>query len=138
MRDDEPRGHGPQWRDDAVIRRLLERIPDEVANSFTDDQLAHLKTALAGRSWGRHLVDLRATAAMPFLPWQLYVVFLCGRNRRQLSEGERQISALMTTLMVMLALTLLLCMVLGVLYLLKSALGINLFADFSLGIWPLF
>ena len=41
-------------RDEAAIKNLLQRLPDDVAATFTDNQLAALHVALSGRTWGKH------------------------------------------------------------------------------------
>ncbi|MFN4237568.1 MAG: hypothetical protein ACK4FZ_10085 [Vogesella sp.] len=123
-------------RRDASIQNLLARMPPEVAQTFTEAQLAALRVALGARSWGRHAVDLRGTFAV--WRWRYYFVFLLGRNRRELSRRERQLSLLLQA--AFLALVLLCSTLLGllVLYLVKSALGIDLFPGLSLGIWDWF
>ena len=44
---------------DPAIRSLLNRMPDHVQDSFTDEQLTHLKVAIGARQWGNHTVDSR-------------------------------------------------------------------------------
>lgn len=123
-------------RQSHTIRRLLDRMPQEVADSFTDEQLIALNQSLGGRSWAKHKLDLRGTVKL----WRssYYFVFLAGRNARKLSRLEQQLSRF--TLALIMTLVLLFCICIGLLsaYLLKSALGINLFEDFSLGIWSWF
>lgn len=121
-----------------AIKKLLSRMPEHVASSFTDEQLTHLLTAVGSRSWGKHKVDFRGTFKLPFYQWRYYYVLLAGRNYRELSRKERRMSLLITT--VISTLFLMFSAVLGllVLYLIKSALGIDLFPGFSLGIWGWF
>ena len=38
-----------------AIKQLLSRMPEEVTNSFTDEQLTHLLTAVGSRSWGKYI-----------------------------------------------------------------------------------
>lgn len=122
--------------DSYTIRRLLEKMPPHMANSFTEQQLIELNKAMGGRSWGKHKLDVRGTINV----WRTsyYFVFLAGRNVRDLSRLEQQISRF--TLALLSTLFLLFSLVLGllVIYLVKSALGINLFEGFSLGIWSWF
>lgn len=122
-------------REDPVIVELMQRLPADSRASFSDEQLLALKAALSGRSWGNHAIDLRWT--LKFWRWHYYFVFLLGNNRRQLSRREKEIArmALLTTVAVILLFSALFGLLL--LYLIKSALGINLF-DFSLGIWGWF
>ena len=81
----------------SVRKRLLDRMPDDVADSFTDLQLQMLEHALDGGRWRQnHLVDIRLT--VPF-PWsQLYFVFLAGRDKRspQRRSHERAKHPVMT------------------------------------------
>ena len=120
---------------DPVIARLFARMPSPVAASFTEEQLAHLKLALGARSWGSHSLDWRATVALPMVPWRFYIVFLCGRNRRQLREGERYLSAWATSVLMLVVAAGCVSAGLLLLYLAKSALGIDLIPGFSFGLW---
>lgn len=121
---------------DPLISRLLERMPDKVADSFSEEQLAYLRTAIGAREWGRHKVDLRGT--FRFFKWRYYYVVLAGRNRRTLSEKELKIAALVNV--ILLSSFILFSMLVGLitLYLVKSALGINLIEGWSLGLWSWF
>jgi hypothetical protein len=121
-----------------AIKKLLSKMPEDVANSFTDEQLTHLLTAVGSRSWGKHKIDLRGTFKLPLYRWRFYYVLLAGKNCRELSRQEKQMSIFVTA--VVSSLFLMFSAVLGllVLYLIKSALGIDLFPGFSLGIWGWF
>lgn len=119
-------------RADPFVQKLLSRMPDEVSDSFTEKQLTYLLTSLGSRRWGSHKIDLRTTVG--FFRWRYYFVFLFGRNRRELSRLEQRLSIVGKALL----LTIALLFVLLVVYLLKSAAGIDLFPGFSLGIWGWF
>jgi len=125
-------------REEPEIKTLLSRMPRKVADSFSDIQLVHLKTAIGSRSWGKHPVDLRGTITYPFARWHLYYVILLGRNRRNLSVREKKISAFVTALIILLILFATISSFLLIIYLLKSYAGIDLFPGFSLGIWDYF
>lgn len=124
--------------DQPAIKNLLSRMPEEVANSFTDEQLTHLLTAVGSRSWGKHKVDCRGTFKFPFYRWRYYYVLLAGKNYRELSRQEKRVSLLITATLSSLFLVFSAGLGLLVLYLVKSALGIDLFPGFSLGIWDAF
>lgn len=83
-----------------------------------------------------HAVDLRWT--LKFWRWRYYFVVLAGRNRRELSRREREIARV--AMVLSLAIFLVFSMLLGllVLYLVKSALGVDLLPGFSIGIWGWF
>ncbi|WP_234086650.1 hypothetical protein [Azonexus sp. R2A61] len=123
-------------RDDFFVKNLLEKLPSDSRGSFSADQLLALKVAFGGRAWGVHAVDLRWT--LKIWRWHYYFVVLAGRNRRELSRREREIARV--AMVLSLAIFLVFSALLGLLmlYLVKSAFGINLFPGFSLGIWGWF
>jgi len=120
-------------REEPNIQHVLERMPKKAADTFTDEQLSYLNTALAGRNWGKHKVDLRGTIGL--LSSRYYFVFLAGRDKRELSRIESRIGriAIATSFVLFISVSLLLGLTL--LYVLKSWLGIDLFDDYSLGLW---
>lgn len=120
------------------LKQLLSRMPKEVASSFNEQQLTHLVTAIGARKWGKHSVDWRGTFRLPFVKQRFYYVLLLGRNFRQLSRQEKQLTLIATASIT--ALFMLACTLLGlvVLYLIKSALGIDLIEGYSLGLWEWF
>ncbi|MDC9514552.1 3-phosphoshikimate 1-carboxyvinyltransferase [Pseudoalteromonas sp. CST5] len=121
---------------DPAVRSLLNRMPEEVQKSFTEEQLVHLKVAIGARQWGRHSIDSRGV--VKFFKYRYYFVFLAGRNRRELNENEKKVAWIFQVVFITI-LTLIFIIVMAlILYLIKSALGINLFDDFSLGIWHSF
>ena len=121
---------------DPVITKLLDKVPADMRGSFTDEQLLALKVALGGRTWGAHAVDARWT--LKWWRWQYYFVVLAGRNRRVLTDRERRVERLSNAIGMAVVLTFVGSFVLLVLYLIKSALGIDLIDGFSLGIWDWF
>jgi hypothetical protein len=125
-------------KEEPSVRKLLSRMPDKVANSFTDLQLLHLKVALGSRKWGRHKIDFRGTFPLPFFSSNIYYVFLLGKNHRELTRREKTISAF--TFSLFLSCFFLLSIMGGilVLYLVKSAFGIDIIEGFSFGVWAWF
>ena len=124
--------------DDPSLKRLLGSMEPSVANSFTDEQLSALRQVVEVRGWHGHSFDFRPTLIIPFLPWSFYVVFLFGRNRRALSSSEQVVAGIMFMMMLFFMGLTAIGFIFIVLYLIKSALGIDLFADESLGIWEEF
>jgi len=125
-------------RSEPDIQQLLSRIPASVSDSFSDEQLIHLKTAIGSRDWARHKVDFRGTFHFPFTPWRYYYVLLLGRNRRQLSDREKYISALIVTSFIIGFILFSALMGILILYLVKSFMGIDIFPNFSFGVWDYF
>jgi hypothetical protein len=66
---------------DPFLRRFLERVPADIAGSFTPAQLDAVKLAFAARSWGEHAVDIRRVVGAG--RWRFYIVLLAGRTRRE-------------------------------------------------------
>jgi hypothetical protein len=125
-------------RNEPAVKNLLKRIPNKVAISFSDEQLIALKVAIGSRNWEKHKVDFRGTFPIPFLKSKIYYVFLMGRNHRNLTRREQLISSFTIAIILTVLITLSVLGGLLLLYLVKSALGINLIEGFSFGIWDWF
>lgn len=125
-------------KDDPAIKRLMSRMPDAIANSFSTEQLMGLRNAISARGGRIHSLDFRPTLKFPLLPWSFYCVFLFGHNKRALSSHERYAAVLMLLWIAFLFVAVFCGLLLAVLYLLKSALGIDLFDGYSLGLWDWF
>lgn len=123
-------------REDEFIKALLAKLPSGAGAHFSDDQLVALKVGLGGRAWGRHAIDIRWTLRV--WRWHYYFVFLAGRNRRELTRQEKAVArlAMATALAIFLTLSTLFGLLL--IYLAKSALGIDLIPGYSFGIWSWF
>ena len=114
------------------------RIPRDVAAGFTDDQLLAIKMAFAARHRGAHAIDLRISIPTPLR--RIYIVLLAGTERRTAARrrNERHASPIATlgnVLFGAIFFGFLFASSVGVLYVLKSVLGIDLFPDMSLGLW---
>ncbi|MDG6100061.1 3-phosphoshikimate 1-carboxyvinyltransferase [Alteromonas sp. ZYF713] len=112
-------------------------MPAEIAASYTQEQLLHLDEALR-KNKAILPVNMKGRVSVPFTTTRFFWVFLAGRDKRELSRGE--INVKKTTLIALIAgaITVSTLMGLLILYLIKSALGINIFEHFSLGIWGWF
>lgn len=121
---------------DPFIQDLLQRLPRSDRDSFSAAQLLALKVALAGRRWGRHALDVRG--ALSFWRWRYYYVVVLGRERRQLSRRQEDLSRTVKALLLLTFLIFSVLLGLIVLYLVKSALGIDLIPGHSLGLWSWF
>ena len=126
----------PGIKTDLVITKLLDKVPADMRGSFSDAQLLALKIALGGRTWGAHAVDARWT--LKWWRWQYYFVFLAGRNRRVLSDREVRIQRFSMALFLTGFLLFSALVGVFVLYILKSALGVDLVPGFSFGVWGWF
>jgi len=123
---------------DPFLEDFFQKIPREVAAGFTDDQLMAIRMAFGARQRGAHIVDLRMSMPLPFK--RLYMVLLLGSERRTVTrrQQDRGASPLVTAgniLFGALFFGILLVALVGLLYVLKSVIGIDLFPDMSLGLW---
>ncbi len=68
------------WSGRSRRTRLLEKMPQEVATSFTEAQLAAIDRALEERPTGNSRVDLRLS--IPLFQRRRFLVFLAGSEDR--------------------------------------------------------
>jgi hypothetical protein len=120
-------------RDDPLVRSLLARLPAQSRDSFDDDQLRALKVALSGQPLGDHAVDLRWT--WEFWRRHYYFMFLSGSTESTASQRGDALSNFTRYLAITGLFATLLVFFVVALYLLKSALGIDLLPDYSFGVW---
>lgn len=125
-------------KENEVFNNLLKGMDSTVVTSFTPKQLSAIRNAINIREWRTHSVDFRPTLAFPFIPWNFYVVFLFGLNRRGLSTSEKYIAAAMFLLVIFIMGMTLLGLVFLILYLVKSWLGIDILSGSSFGLWDEF
>lgn len=121
---------------DPAIRSFLNRMPEEIQETFTDEQLMHLKVAIGARQWGRHSLDYRGV--FKAFKYRYYFVFLAGRNRRELTHSQIKRSLIGQSLFVSAIVCLFILLGLFIIYIIKSAAGIDIFSDYSFGIWAWF
>lgn len=120
------------------VNQLLKKMDKSVADSFSYKQRKALQKVINARDWQQHRIDFRPTLALPFLPWNFYMVFLLGVNKRGLLPAERFMAATMFLLVLFIIGLALIGSLFVLLYLLKSWLGIDIFANESLGLWDEF
>ncbi|WP_339773478.1 3-phosphoshikimate 1-carboxyvinyltransferase [uncultured Paraglaciecola sp.] len=126
---------GPIEEDPAIVN-LLERMPRSVQTSFSEEQLSHLRNAVSSRQWGHHSIDLRGT--MTWFKYRYYYVILAGKNHRNMSRSQLRASRFVNALLLAVFFTFSAMVGILLLYLLKSALGVDLFTDYSFGVWDWF
>ena len=120
------------------VKQLLRGMEKSDADSFTETQRKALEKSITTQDWRKHSVDFRPTLVLPFLPWNFYIVFLAGRNKRDLLPEERFIAFTMLLLVTFIMGLIIVGCAFLLIYLLKSWMGIDLFPNESLGIWDEF
>lgn len=130
--------HRREIRQDPFFHDFFSRIPRESWSAYTEDQLFEIKRAFGARYRGAHLVDLRVSLPVPWR--RLYMVLLIGgekrsRNRRVYDRRSQPLVTFGNFLFGIFFFGLLLLSLLGILYMLKSWIGIDLMPGMSLGLW---
>jgi hypothetical protein len=123
-------------RNDASIKRLISKLPENMKYSFNDEQLESLKPILDQQVWKTHPLDIRFE--LPFFRKKIYFVFLAGQSSRWIKRKQniyvKKSIAFMLSIMLIIAVL----FAVLVLYLLKSSLGIDLIPGVSFGLWDWF
>lgn len=120
-----------------VIGRFYAALDPDVEKTLTPDQKSGIEQALTEATLAtRHPVDFRRS--FPFLHRRYFVVFLLGRDLRKRPRESGAFSRIFTTLSVTVLILFCLLSMLLALYMLKSALGIDVFKHFHVGIWDWF
>ncbi|MEG0097794.1 MAG: hypothetical protein RR750_00230 [Citrobacter sp.] len=117
-----------------VIERFYAQLDEKIAEELTPEQKDGVEKAVLAISLGsRHQVDIRRS--FPFFGKRFYLVFLFGRDLRQQHRQESTLSRILLTFLLLFAVLFVTCCVLLTLYMIKSALGIDVFQNFHVGIW---
>jgi hypothetical protein len=125
---------------DSFVRGLKERLPAETRDTFTAEQLESLKLAFGTRGWSQHPVDVRFT--FKFFRSRYYFVLVAGRKKcdeqKKASELSLFAKAFVKGSLMLLWFAIASILMTFCLYILKSALNVDFFPDFSFGIWDWF
>ncbi|HIF9411236.1 TPA: hypothetical protein ACX6R8_003140 [Photobacterium damselae] len=120
-----------------IVERVLYHIPNEILDSFDDTQRNAIEDAIIASSrTSEHYIDFRPTFGLG--RWRYYAVFLLGKNRRIEQRREKSITTIIKVISLVVILVFLFMSAVLTLYLIKSALGIDIFKNFSFGIWDYF
>lgn len=73
---------------DGGLEMLLDRIPPEVAETFTEEQRAALWTAVKPVSWRRHPVNIRLS--FPIVGGRFFITVVGGPEKRSDERRRRE------------------------------------------------
>ena len=118
---------------DPFVKRILGRMSSENRDSFTEDQLVALKSALSGQKWEKHPLDIRGV--LRFWRWSYYYVLIGGKETRALTRRQEQVTRTAYAFFILGFFVFSTLLGVVTLYLLKSALGINIIPETTLGFW---
>lgn len=117
-----------------VIERFYAHLDEQIAEELTPEQKAGVENAiLASTLAARHQIDIRRS--FPFFSKRFYLVFLFGRDLRRQHRQESTLSRILLTFLLLIVVLFVTCCILLTLYMIKSALGIDVFQNFHVGIW---
>ncbi|MFV0575465.1 MAG: hypothetical protein ACK5NC_08680 [Vibrio sp.] len=120
-----------------IINRTMRAVPEGIRESLNEEQIEAIERAIAVNNVrGDHYVDFRPTFG--FFRWRYYAVFLLGKDRRKPGTRKSSISIMIKTVIFMVLAFFLFSLAVLSMYLIKSALGIDIFHNFSFGVWDYF
>ena len=120
-------------RKDPSIKSLLARLPGDLQGSFSDDQLEGLKVAIGNRDWKIHPVDIRTSFGL--FGKRYYMVFVAGRSRRGAGRLQKMIFRKAEVFFISFIIMLIIIAATFLLYILKSAMGLDVVSGQSFGVW---
>lgn len=121
---------------DQFVKKLFGELPSGLSDSFSDEQLEGLKSALDREEWEHHTVDIRR--AFGFFRWRYYFVLLIGSNQRQSERDSEKTPNSLELAFIVFFLLFSILTGLVVIYIAKAALGIDLIPSSEIGIWEWF
>ena len=117
--------------------RFFNSMSDDVLLSFTPEQKQEIeKSIIKNTSGSDHCIDLRPVIG--FGKWRYYTVFIVGKDRRYQTRKRASLSLLVKSLLILFSCIGLFMFAILTMYLIKSALGIDIFKHFSFGVWDAF
>ena len=117
-----------------VSERFYAQLDEHISEGLTPEQKDGIEKAIVASTLAsRHRIDIRRS--FPFFGKRFYLVFLFGRDLRQRHRQESTLSTMLLTFLLLLGTLFVTCCVLLTLYMIKSALGIDVFQHFHVGIW---
>lgn len=117
--------------------RFFNSMSDDIVLSFTSEQKKEIeKSIIKNTSGSDHCIDLRPVIG--FGRWRYYTIFIAGKDRRYQPRKRESLSLLIKSLLILIASVGLFMFAVLTMYLIKSALGIDIFKHFSFGVWDAF
>lgn len=120
-----------------LLAHFYSSLDEATVNELTNEQKKSIERALISTGLGsNNRIDIRKSVSV--FNKRYFFVFLLGRDFRQQLRHESPFALFMMTLLSALGIMALFSLVILTLYLIKSALGIDIFHNFSFGIWDWF
>lgn len=120
-----------------IISRVMRAVPEDILSSLDSKQRDAIEMAIAVNNVRNdHYVDFRPVIG--FGRWRYYAVFLLGKDRRKVPHRSHSLTIICKSIFILTSAFVLFSAAVLVLYLIKSALGIDVFQHFSFGVWDYF
>lgn len=124
-------------QESSIKDRFFNSMSDDVLSSFTLEQKQEIEKSIVKNTSGSdHCIDLRPVIG--FGKWRYYTVFIVGKDRRYQTRKRASLSLLVKSLLILFGCIGLFMFAILTMYLIKSALGIDIFKHFSFGVWDAF
>ena len=129
--------NGYTLEENTITDRFFNSMPEDILLSFTAEQKKEIETSIIKNSSGAdHCIDLRPVIG--FGKWRYYTILLIGKDRRSYIRKRDSLSVLVKSLLILFGGIGLFMSAVLTMYLIKSALGIDIFKHFSFGVWDAF
>lgn len=120
-----------------LLTHFYSALDDNVINSLSETQKKSIEHALIATGLGtNNRVDIRKSISV--FNKRYFFVLLLGRDYRQQLRKESPFALFMLTLLIAMGMLSVLGLAIFALYLIKSAMGIDIFHNFSFGVWDWF
>lgn len=120
-----------------LLTHFYSALDDNVINSLSETQKKSIEHALIATGLGtNNRVDIRKSISI--FNKRYFFVLLLGRDYRQQLRKESPFALFMLTLLIAMGMLSVLGLAIFALYLIKSAMGIDIFHNFSFGVWDWF
>lgn len=120
-----------------VLDRFYSSMDPKIAQTLTAEQKESIEQSLLTTTLvSRHPVDIRRSFS--FLRRRYFLVFLLGHDHRKSARETSTVGRVVSTIGITLGIVFCILSVLLMLYMIKSALGIDVFKNFHVGIWDWF
>jgi hypothetical protein len=117
-----------------VIDRFYEVLDEQTQAQLSPEQKQDIENAIVSVTLSsRHRIDIRKS--FPFFGTRYFMVFLLGRDLRKRLRKESALTRVVMTFLILFGVLFATLCVLLTLYMIKSALGIDLIHDYHVGIW---
>ncbi|WP_122036537.1 hypothetical protein [Aliivibrio sp. EL58] len=120
-----------------LLAHFYSSLDENVIDSLSEEQKKSIERAIIATGLGsNNRVDIRKSISI--FNKRYFFVLLLGRDYRQQLRKESPFALFMLTLLIAMGVLGILGLAVFALYLIKSAMGIDIFHNFSFGVWDWF